>query len=397
MSNTVFAILGIATLVVLGIACGRGSPPPETTQSWDDPLQPGITWTLKTLNGKPVIDGTLITLSEDLASGNDGCNNYGMVSRRDDPPHVIARITQSDGSSAEGEFSARIAFVTRLGCEGRHEEQADAYQTALKEGERFRIKGDWLEISDGRNQSTLVFARQPPFPGHQPALTGTQWRMMGNENPVTLAFLDDELAAIAGECWDFIWRYRTIGRLFEFHEVHSWNLHQICLEGDSSHSLWEAEQYSVIEEEASEKLMIGTSLGKTLTLDALPAVTLDAGQGEWSLKNIMDLSSDDVGHHVIRGIVPGSTVTVKFQETSASGSAGCNSYQTSLRIDGEAIDIGPVSKSAASCRHLENFNAVIRQEVRYLELLSQVTRGVTVADRLFLSTGTGIYLIFEAE
>ena len=212
-----------------------------------------------------------------------------------------------------------------------------------------------------------------------------------------MAFLDDELAAIAGECWDFIWRYRTIRRLFEFHEVHSWDLHQICLEGDSSGSLFRAEQYSVIEEEASEKLMIGTSLGKTLTLDALPAVTLDAGQGEWSLKNILDLSSDDVGHHVIRGIVPGSTVTVKFQETSASGSAGCNSYQTSLRIDGEAINIGPVSKSAASCRHMENFNAVIRQEVRYLDLLPDVTRGVTFADRLFLSTPTGIYLIFEAQ
>ena len=212
-----------------------------------------------------------------------------------------------------------------------------------------------------------------------------------------MAFLDDELAAIAGECWDFIWRYRTIGRLFEFHEVHSWNLHQICLEGDSSHSLWEAEQYSVIEEEASEKLMIGTSLGKTLTLDALPAVTLDAGQGEWSLDYIVYLSLDDVEDHTVRGIVPGSTVTVKFQETSASGSAGCNSYQTSLRIDGEAINIGPVSKSAASCRHLENFNDVIRQEVRYLDLLPDVTRGLTVADRLFLSTPTGIYLIFEAK
>ncbi len=221
--------------------------------------------------------------------------------------------------------------------------------------------------------------------------------MMGNENPVTLAFLDDELAAIAGECWDFIWRYRTIGRLFEFHEVHSWDLHQICLEGDSSDSLWGAEQYSAIGEEGWEKLMIGTHWGETLTLKALTAVRLDAGQGEWSLKNILDLSSDDVGYHSIWGIVPGSTVTVKFQETSASGSAECNSYQAYLRIDGESIDIGPVTKSEESCRHLENFNDVTRQEVRYLDLLPDVTRGVTFGERLFLSTGTGIYLIFEAE
>ena len=120
-------------------------------------------------------------------------------------------------------------------------------------------------------------------------------------------------------------------------------------------------------------------------------------KGEWSLKNIIDLTSDDVGHHVIRGVVPGSTVTLKFQETSHLGSAGCNSYQAPLARNEEVIDLGPVTKSAESCRHLENFNDVIRQEVRYLDLLSQVTRGVTVADRLFLSTPTGIYLIFEAK
>ena len=352
--------------------------------------------TLKTLNGKPVIDGTLITLSEDLASGNDGCNNYGMVSRRDDPPHVIARITQSDGSSAEGEFSARIAFVTRLGCEGRHEKQADAYQTALKEGERFRIKGDWLEISDGRNQSTLVFARQPPFPGHQPALTGTQWRMMGNENPVTLAFLDDELAAIAGECFDFFVRYRITGRLFKLYGRHWWDYHQTCIEGDSSNSLWDTEHYSVVGEEDSEKLLIGTRLGKTLTLKALPAVTLDAEQGEWSLMNILDLTSDGTVGLVIWWVVPGSSVTLKFQDASASGSAGCNSYQTTFKIDGKTVEIGLVSKSTISCRHMENFNDVIRQELSYLEFLPQVTHGVTVADRLFLSTPTGIYLIFRS-
>ena len=292
MSNPFIAICALLAFSILAIACNGGGPSSETGPTWDDPLQPGITWTLKTLNGKPVIDGTLITLSEDLASGNDGCNNYGMVSRRDDPPHVIARITQSDGSSAEGEFSARIAFVTRLGCGKRLEEQVNAYHAAIRQGERFRIKGNWLEISDGENQSTLVFSRQPPLPGRQPNLAGTQWSMVGNTTPVTLAFLDDELAAIAGECFDFFVRYRITGRLFKLYGRHWWDYHQTCIEGDSSNSLWDTEHYSVVGEEDSEKLLIGTRLGKTLTLKALPAVTLDAEQGEWSLMNILDLTSD---------------------------------------------------------------------------------------------------------
>ena len=143
--------------------------------------------------------------------------------------------------------------------------------------------------------------------------------------------------------------------------------------------------------------MLGTRLGETVTLDALPAITLDAEQREWSLENIVYLTSDEIEHHIIKGVVTGSTVTLKIQEGSASGSAGCNSYQASLSVAGEAIDIGPVSISALSCRNMENSTNVIRQESRYLSLLPDVTRGVTVADRLFLSTGTGIYLIFEAK
>ena len=360
MPNIVFAILGIATLAVLGVACGRGSPPPETTQSWDDPLQPGITWTLKTLNGKPVIDGTLITLSEDLASGNDGCNNYGMVSRRDDQPRFAVLSTTSDGIEAEGIFSARVGFTERLGCGKRLEEQVNAYHAAIRQGERFRIKGNWLEISDGENQTTLVFSRQPPLPGCQPNLAGTQWSMVGNTTPVTLAFLDDELAAIAGECFDFFVRYRITGRLFKLYGRHWWDYHQTCIEGDSSNSLWDTEHYSVVGEEDSEKLLIGTRLGKTLTLKALPAVTLDAEQGEWSLMNILDLTSDGTVGLVIWWVVPGSSVTLKFQDASASGSAGCNSYQTTFKIDGKTVEIGLVSKSTISCRHMENFNDVIR-------------------------------------
>ena len=350
------------------------------------------------MNGKPVIDGTLITLSEDLASGNDGCNNYGMVSRRDDPPHVIARITQSDGSSAEGEFSARIAFVTRLGCEGRHEKQADAYQTALKEGERFRIKGDWLEILDGGRRTTLVFSPQPPLPGKQLDLVRTQWRGMEGDKSFILAFLEDEVAVGVDECQGYIGKYRTSNRLSVFGRVLSISGIQPCWE-DSFRAVLGTEQYSVIGEEGSEILLLGKRSGEPLTLESLPDVALDTERKEWTLTGIIDFNTDEPGWNLraVTKAVPTPTVTLSFQETHISGSAGCNSYQAPLTIDEEAIDIDPVSKTAVSCRHMENFNAVIRQEVHYLELLSQVTRGLTVASRLFLSTGTGIYLIFEAE
>ncbi len=397
MSKPLVAICGIFALFILAVACNGDGRSSESAPTWDDPLQPGITWNLKLLNGRPLVYGSSITLTDNLASGHDSCNNYGMASLSDDQPRFTVLSTALDGTEAEGIFSSRVGFTERLGCGERLEKQADDYHAALKEAERFRIKDNWLEISDGENQPTLVFSRQPPLPGRQPNLAGTQWSMMGNTTPVTLAFLDDELAAIAGECFDFIVRYRITGRLFKLYGLHWWDYHQACIEGDSSNSLWGAEHYSVVGEKDSEKLLIGTQLGKTLTLDALSTVAQDTGQGEWSLKNIVSLTSDDIGQHVVWGVVPGSTVTLIIQEGLASGSVGCNTYQAPLTIDGEAIDIGPITKSEKSCLHIENSTNVIRQESRYLDLLPQVAYGVTFGERLFLSTGTGIYLIFEAK
>jgi hypothetical protein len=227
-------------------------------------------------------------------------------------------------------------------------EQADAYNTALDEGKRFRILGSRLEILDGGGRATLVFVRQPPLPGHQPSLARTQWQLTGNRKAITLAFLDDEVVVGMGECVDYSGRYGTSDRLLEFYVVLPVALHQPGPEEDSISSLWGAEQYSVIEKASSKKLMLGTSLGETLTLDALPAISMDTEQREWSLRNIVDLSPDGLTNSraMIGKVVPGLAVTISFQEEHILRWARCNSYEASLRIDGEATVIGPPSATA---------------------------------------------------
>ena len=411
MVNTVVTILGIIGLLVLGVACSREEPPPEETPldetldpttSWDNPLQPRISWVLKSLNGGPIIENTFITLTvyEDSVGGADGCNSYGIGP--DYGPTFVPIITRPNGSYMEGDFSVRGGTTTLLLCEETEGimEQADAYLTALKKGKTFRIQGNWLEILDGKRQATLVFVRQPPLPGHQPDLARTQWRLMGNRKAVTLTFLDDEVVAGVGECKDYIGEYRISDRLFQFNMVLPLAPHQPCPEEDSIRSLWGAERYSVIEQAGSEKLMLGTSR-ETLTLEALPVVALDTERREWSLKNIVNFNRNPDGPNtnvtMVGQVVPGPAVTISFQETHISGASGCNSYQASLSIAEESIIIGPPSASELSCGHLKNANDVMRQELRYLSLLPQVTRIGTYDERLFMSTGTGIYLIFEAE
>ena len=68
-----------------------------------------------------------------------------------------------------------------------------------------------------------------------------------------------------------------------------------------------------------------------------------------------------------------------------------------MKHAGDAVSIGVPSASGGSCDHLENAQDIIQQELRYLSLLSKVTRIGTYEGGLFMSAGTDIYLLFEAE
>ena len=102
--------------------------------------------------------------------------------------------------------------------------------------------------------------------------------------------------------------------------------------------------------------MLGTSLGETLTLDALPAISMDTEQREWSLRNIVDLSLDGLTNSraMIGKVVPGLAVTISFQEEHILRWARCNSYEASLRIDGgnchwPSISHGVIVRAPEGC------------------------------------------------
>ena len=54
-------------------------------------------------------------------------------------------------------------------------DQADAYRSALMEGERYQVVGDRLEIFDSEGASRLMFIKQEPLPGRPIGLEGTAW------------------------------------------------------------------------------------------------------------------------------------------------------------------------------------------------------------------------------
>ncbi len=137
-------------------------------------------------------------------------------------------------------------------------------------------------------------------------------------------------------------------------------------------------------------------MGETLTLDELPTMPPDSSPAMWSLKFFVDLTTDHLGSRSKEAVIPGSTVSVLLHDDQVDGSAGCNTYQATFEIHDESIAIGPPSATKQVCEDIESPDDVMKQESRFLNLLPQVTRAVTIADRLFLSTPTGIYLIFES-
>ena len=135
-----------------------GRPELTPSPSPDIELAGEATWTLESLEGRPLIEESSITLkvNEDGFVGFDGCNRYGGRSKDGAP---IA--------DADGRFSAPYNFRMERYCSEPQGimDQADAYISALGQGERFRIVDDRLEILGSGGAIRLVFVKQEPLPG----------------------------------------------------------------------------------------------------------------------------------------------------------------------------------------------------------------------------------------
>ena len=103
-----------------------------------------------------VIDDTYLFLRVDgnVMEGFDGCNS--LWGRREDGTPI---------AKADGTFSGRQFGGTDIGCPDPVEVQAERYQNALVDGDRFRATRGQLEILDRAGNVRLVFTKQEELPG----------------------------------------------------------------------------------------------------------------------------------------------------------------------------------------------------------------------------------------
>ena len=370
----------------------------------------GATWVLVSLDGRPVIEDTYLFLRVDgnTLEGFDGCNS--LWGKREDGTPI---------GKADGTFSGRQFGGTAIGCLNPVEVQAERYQNALVDAERFRATRDRLEILDRAGKVRLVFTRLEDLPGHAADLSGTQWRLVYDGDGVvqdskfTLFFLQDGLGAGTTSCRDLVTAYKTRKERINFHTTGMIGSHAGCPAGSMrpearfGDDLSYANEYSVEEGDGRSLLHFRTSRGRALTFEELPNPTHSIQGIEWRLTAFIEPPEEGPGLLPMRtrDATPGTEVTLTFEENGLRGSTGCNSYEsgTPMGPDGKREPIVLQDGSVTQDREMKvtergcpETPGVMEQERRFLELLPLIRRVQVSGDRLAIHTEPGVFLLFRA-
>ncbi len=410
-------IEGILVLLMVAAAgCGDAEPsatvepgvPTLEPASAPAPAQTALpghaTWVLDSLDGRPLIEESFVTLKvdENWLGGFDGCNSYGRQSE--------------DGKSiadADGMFSGLPLDRTAMACLEPESiiDQADAYTSALMQGEKFRVVGDRLEIFDRGGAARLVFVREAPLSGRPIDLGGTAWRLLmegetgGDLRAPTLAFLDDRLVTGVTACRAYLATYSKSEGSVRFPSQSMLPSPQSCpeqsrrLEGEYGDFLSWAKEYSVNEEGGSSRLRIRSARGRTLTFEPLRPTVEDIADSEWTLVAFIELRQLELGMWNPRptSVVQGTEVTISFDKDGISGASGCNSYEGLAMVE----DDGSITNDVQFFSHTEKAcdgpDGLMEQEERYLDLLPRLTRYGMYGDGLFMRTDDDEFLLLQAE
>lgn len=90
--------------------------------------------------------------------------------------------------------------------------------------------------------------------------------------------------------------------------------------------------------------------------------------------------------------IPGSTLTIAFEDGEVNGAAGCNRYFGNYQINGDRITFGMLVWTEMACMQPEG---IMEQEQAYMAFLSEVVRFEIEDGQLVLAKAAQEQLIFE--
>lgn len=378
-------------LIVLFAACTASSEPitPQPPTAESTPLA-GTEWILASLNGQPPLPDNQITINFDAnrSNGFAGCNRYGGEYMAEGNSLTFAEMARTvmDCPEPVGVLAQEAAYL-------------DALQRAVT----YQVINGRLEIYDSAGEILLAFTIWEEVALDPAALVGTQWQLVSLNGDQTVAgsrytlkFLDTQWVIGRAGCRAHVFSYEAEGDDIRFpmqamfgkgclDEAIDWQQ-----EGQYTDSFSWATHYR-LDENQFELL---TPRGEVLRFTPLPQET-SLEQTEWQLVALATKLESGLWTEMYRPL-EATTITAVFADNKVSGSAGCNGYYQLEGYPGagERLTIGPLGREKKFCQEPEG---VMEQEARYLEFLQDVTIAHLAGDLLWLETGDGRALLFDAR
>ena len=235
-------------------------------------------------------------------------------------------------------------------------------------------------------------APAPPAGKAVLGLPGTEWELetisvtsvnLVEGTKITLIFDDERLGGTAG-CNHYFGSYRLDENRISIGGIGSTLMY--C--GDPGVMEQESLYLSILGEAASvridgERLTLFDAAGAEclifVEMKEKPPVVSSLQGTEWQLEMIGS------GDGIASSVVSGTAITLRFDDGSVSGSAGCNRYFGSYTVTGDGISIGDIGSTKISCGD----PGVMEQEQMYLSTLKTVSSFGIDGDRLSLSSSDG--------
>lgn len=244
------------------------------------------------------------------------------------------------------------------------------------------MKTIWILLT--LSAAALVFSACAPAGGSSAALPGTKWELssLSGASPVagtsvTLFFGNDDKAGGDAGCNTYSGTYKVSGSSLTF--------------GPMASTMMACDQSVMTQEQAYLK-----ALGDTKSFEATAdKLTLKDGSGNAlavfapykpaGLAGTWTATGINNGKQAVVSVMNGTTVTAIFgADGSLSGNGGCNTYNSTYKVDGDKITIGPVAATRMACDQ-----AVMDQEQAYFSALGNATTYSLSKDTLELRDANG--------
>jgi heat shock protein HslJ len=244
------------------------------------------------------------------------------------------------------------------------------------------MKTIWILLA--LSATALVFSACAPAGGSSAALPGTKWELtsLSGATPasgtsVTLFFGNDDKAGGDAGCNNYSGTYKVSGSSLTFGPMVSTMM---------------ACQPPIMDQEQAFLKALGATKSYEATADQL---TLKDGSGNVlavfapykpaSLAGTWQAIGINNGKQAVVSVLNGTTVTAIFgADGSLSGNGGCNSYNSTYKVDGDKITIGAVAATRMACAQ-----DVMDQEQAYFTALANATTYSLSKNTLELRDATG--------